>query len=119
MTLAAEIAAALAEAGTATAGAPLVATFTRRTGGPVTPWDEAAPTVTTFALTVLDSGFQTRFSGADQTPRRARILTVEATGQAPQIGDGVTVAGGSFTVLGVEPLAPGGQVLLYDVEIEG
>lgn len=119
MTLAAEISAALAEAGSATAGAPLVATFTRRVGGPATPWNAGAPTVTTFALTVVDSGFQTRFSGADQTPRRARVLTVEATGEAPLIGDGVTVAGASFTVLGIEPLAPGGQVLLYDVEIEG
>lgn len=119
MTLAAEIAAALAEAGTATAGAQLVATFSRRTGGPATPWDAGAPTVTTFALTVLDSGWNDRFAAGDLTRRRAHVLTVEATGQAPQIGDGVTLKGATYTVLAVEPLAPGGEVLLYDVEING
>ena len=119
MTLAAEIAAALAEAGTATAGAPLLATFTRRTGGPATPWDAGAPTVITFALTAVDIGFRNRLSGADQTPRRAHVLTVDAIGQAPEIGDRVTLMGRSYTVLAVEPLAPGGEVLLYDVEING
>lgn len=119
MTLAAEIAAALAEAGTATAGAPLRATFTRRAGGPVAPWDAPSPAVSTFALTVLDSGWKTRFAAGELTSRRAHVLTVEATGQPPMIGDKVTLLGASYTVLAVEPLAPGGEVLLYDVEIDG
>ncbi len=44
MSLSAEIAAALAEAGSATGGAPLLATFTRRAGGAVAPWETGGPT---------------------------------------------------------------------------
>lgn len=111
--IAAEVADALAEVG-------FVATLSRTTGGPATPWDTATPTVQTWPLTVVDDGIRTTYArdpAGSLIPRTARVLTVAATGEAPRMGDVIVLADGEHEITQVAPLAPGGEVLLFDVSI--
>lgn len=89
-----------------------------------TPWGDAAtgtdPDPVPYTVTVLDDGTKTRY-GRDAAgaliPRTVRVLTISATGEAPQMGDTITLTDGTFTLAKVEPFAPGGENLLFDVEI--
>lgn len=111
--IAAEVAGALAEVG-------FTATLSRATGGPETPWDTTTPTVQSWPLTVLDDGIRTAY-GRDPAgsliPRTSRVLTVAATGEAPRMGDLIVLPDGGHEITAVAPLAPGGEVLLFDVSI--
>jgi hypothetical protein len=126
--IAAEIAAALIEAAEATGDGEYTATLTRpgaeTDADAGTPWGAAAtgtaPPPDTYTVTVLESGTTTRYSRADDgalIPRTVRVLTVAATGEAPQMGDTITLTDGEHKIAKVEPLAPGGTALLFDVEI--
>ena len=115
MTIAAQVLAGLREAGTATGNGPLELVFTRAGAAQVNPWDAVA-TPTSYTLTGVDMGIKTRY-GADSAVRSARMLMVDATGTAPQVGDKVTVSGRVHDVLAVMPEAPAGVALYYEVEI--
>lgn len=128
--IAAEIHAALIEAAEATGQGEYTATLTRPATESVsdadagTPWGDAAtgaaPDPDPFTVTVLDGGTTTRYSRSDDgalIPRTVRTLTISAVGEAPKMGDQITLADGTFELAKVEPLAPGGETLLFDVEI--
>lgn len=128
--IAAEIHAALIEAAEATGDGEYTATLTRpgvESGTDTdagTPWGDAAtgtaPTPDPFTVTVLDGGTKTRYRRDDSgalIPRTVRTLTISATGEAPRMGDTITLADGTFTLAKVEPFAPGGEALLFDAEI--
>lgn len=118
--IAAEIDAALREAAAATGDGAYVAMLHRTTGGSDTPWGSAVATLLTFPLTVLEDGVSTRYSrdaGGALIPRTARVLTVSATGEAPQTGDEIGLADGRHEVVRVNPVQPGGTVLLFEVEL--
>ncbi|MDK3016545.1 hypothetical protein [Pseudodonghicola flavimaris] len=128
--IAAEIHAALIEAAEATGQSEYTATLTRPAAesgsdaGAGTPWSDAAtgaaPADDAFTVTVLDGGTKTRYNRTDGgalIPRTVRVLTISAAGEAPQMGDRITLADGTFELAKVEPLAPGGEALLFEVEI--
>lgn len=111
--VAAEVAGAIGEVGFA-------ATLTRPAVDAGTPWGAATGTPETFEITVIDSGIKTRYSQADNgamIPRRVRAVTVPATGEAPRMGDTITLADGSHEVVAVAMTAPGGVALKYKVEL--
>lgn len=111
--VAADVADALAEVGT-------TATLSRTSGGPTTPWDTGAPTTTTYSITVVEDGVKTRYARNPQgalVPRTVRVLTIGATGEAPRMGDTITLGGVEHEIAAVMPLQPGGTALLYEAEI--
>lgn len=129
MTIADEIAAALAEAGEATGNGPLLcrlrrpATETGEDAG--TPWGNAAtgtpPEPDEFTVTALEDEAKTRYSKSDDgalIPRRVRVLTVSATGEAPKVGDTIVLPDGEHVIDMVEPTAPAGVALMFEVEIK-
>lgn len=118
--IAAEIDAALREAAAATGDGAYVAMLHRTTGGSSTPWGTEVPSLLMFPLTVLEDGVSTRYSrdaGGALIPRTARVVTVSATGEAPQVGDEIGLADGRHEVVRVNPVQPGGVALLFECEI--
>lgn len=128
--IAAEIHDALIEAAEATGDGEYTATLTRpaaESGSDSdagTPWGDAATGAAQdpdpFTVTILDGGTKTRYSRDDSgalIPRTVRVLTISATGEAPQMGDRITLADGIYELAKVEPFAPGGEALLFDAEI--
>lgn len=137
--IAAEIEGALREAAIATGDGPLIGTLTRAASStplapvPQYPWEvdpdggELDPgtypqgTPETFEVTVLDEGIMTRYSrddGGALIPRTVHAMTVAATGEAPRMGDTITVSGLTKAIVSVAPFGPGGVPLYYDVEVE-
>lgn len=125
MTIAAEIAAGLAEAGTATGTGPLVSTLRKRATDRDGPW--SAPDADSFsAVTVVQVTKKVR-DGVAMTERRMKMLLIAATGAAPAKGDNVAIgiapaAVTSATVWSrigeVETLAPGGAALMFKAMLE-
>ncbi len=129
MTIADEIHAALIEAGNAVGSGPLLCTLKRpvaEVGDDAgTPWGSTAtgtPAVPQqFTVTALEDGTETRYSKADDgalLPRRVRILTVSATGEAPQIGDTIAMPDGDHVIDMAKRIAPTGEALMFEVEIK-
>lgn len=124
MTIAAEVLAALQEAGSDVGTGPLVLTFTRPGAAQVNPWDAPA-SPTTYTLTAIDMGTREIYADGSATESTARTsatrtvrrLMVDALGTSPMIGDRVSIGGASHDVLRVMPEAPGGVALYYEVEI--
>lgn len=113
--IAAEVAEALAEVGYG-------ATLTRNIAtGPRYEWDGPADPVTqTFPVTVVEDTATTRYSrddGGALIPRSVRVLMVAADGEAPRMGDRITLPDGQHEIARVAPLQPGGRALLYEVEV--
>lgn len=124
--IATEIAAALAEAATATGSGPLTAALWRKIAAPSTgnAWDQAnaAQVLTEIgALTVLDTGSATRWdrnTDGALVPRNVRTLMVAAgAGTEPLMGDQVELADGKHEVTAVAATAPGGEVLFYELDV--
>lgn len=138
--IAAEVHAALIEAGEATGSGQYTATLTRvpvvddalDPVGPQNPWEVepeggdadvgtiAWPDPVSFAVTVIEDGTKTRYSRADDgalIPRTVRMVTVSAVGEAPQVGDALTLAGSAHEIKAVDPLRIGGENLLFEVEL--
>jgi hypothetical protein len=130
--IAAEIAAALAEAGEAVGTGPLVCTIRRASAEPdepQNPWDEPADPVnapTDYAVTAVEDVQDIRDMSGTLVGIQKRTLTVSATGVAPLKSDtiAVGVAPSAVTadtafeqILAVKPLAPSGVALLYELEL--
>lgn len=125
MTIASEVAAGLAEAGTATGTGPLVSTLRKRVGDRDGPW--SAPTATAdAAVTVVQVSKKVR-DGVAMTERRVKMLLINATGAVPAKGDTVAIGTAPAAVTGatvwariaeVETLAPGGTALMYKATLE-
>ena len=114
--IAAEVSAALREAALAVGDGEFMVTFYPQAEQD-TPYDTPSAAPDPVELAALDNKLREVFVQGSQATRLARILTVEAAGYAPQLGDTVVVSGKSHTVLNVSPLSPAGVVLLYEVEI--
>lgn len=117
--IAAEIHAALVQAATATGSGEFTAMLIQ-SGGMVGPeWDQSpAPDVET-PVTVLSDEFG--WSQANGTTIQSGDLRylVSATGAIPAAGDRMRVQSRVFGVIEVKPLAPGGEALLYEVQLRG
>ena len=123
--IAAEIAAGLAEAGDATGTGPLVSTLRKRVGDRDGPWSAPADSAEA-AVTVVQVSKKVR-DGIAMTERRVKMLLIEATGATPAKGDTIAigVAPGQVTAATVwarigevETLAPGGTALMFKAMLE-
>lgn len=111
--IAAEVAAAIEEVGFA-------ATLLRAAPGwqPQKPWDTGtAADPTSTPITVIDDGVRDFFGPGGMLLRRARVLTIGATGLVPTTADRIVVRGETHDIAEVRPTAPGGVDLLYEVEL--
>lgn len=113
--IAAEVAGALGDVG-------YVATLSRMTKtGTQYEWDGPSDTETeTFPVNVVEDDTSVRYSRDDAgtlIPRNVRVLMVAANGEAPRMGDTITLADGPQEITRVVALQPGGTALLYEVEI--
>lgn len=125
-TIAAEVRAALIEAGEAVGNGPLVCTIKRVWGGADTPFDEGFDTVDLFEVIAKDD--ETRLSDVTGTliGRTIRTLTVDATGVVPLKSDRIAVGyakldripGDAWLQINdVIHVAPGGVDLMFRLEI--
>lgn len=136
MTLAAEIAVALAEAGTATGNGPLVCTIKRNLpdepadhAQPETPWDRPADPLalaTFYPVTAVQTMRMVQDGNIGLVGTRRRVLLIDATGTAPIKSDTIAVGVApddvdGFTwfeeIVSVDAVAPGGVALMYELEL--
>ncbi len=130
--IAAEVAAALAEAGEAVGSGPYLCTIRRASSEPdepQTPWDEPADPANDpvdFEVVAVESVQDVRDMSGTLIGVQKRTLTVSATGVAPLKSDTIAVGVAKADVdadtlfeeiLAVKPLAPGGTALLYELEL--
>lgn len=111
--VAADVSAAMSEVG-------FSATLTRPAPPPATPWATPSGSPQTFTITVIDGGIKTKYSRADDgalIPRTVRALTIAAGGEAPQMGDTITIGGVAHEATAVMPTSPGGEVVVWQVEL--
>ena len=115
--IAAEVAAALAEAGEAVGSGPYISTIRRASAEPdepQTPWDEPASPVnppTLFAVTGIKDETTSRYMDGTLIGELRRVLTIGATGVRPLPSDKVAV--------GVAPADVAGDTLFEEIiEIE-
>lgn len=117
MTIAAEVASALREAGVATAGAPQIAQLVVREGGPDTPWGEIGAAETPYPLVIVTEAYSQGV--VDGTLVRADDLRVmaEATGPVtPSTAHKLRIGGVDHAIVAARPLAPGGVVLMWELQ---
>lgn len=116
MSIAAEVSAALREAGVATAGAPLIAQIVRTSQGAQTPWDTRGFTETeTFPVAVVVDTFAQ--AHIDGTLVRADDLRVMAEAVVePTTADKLRIDGKDHAILSVRALKPGGVALMYEMQ---
>jgi hypothetical protein len=130
--IAAEVAAALAEAGEAVGTGPYTCTIRRASAEPdepQTPWDDPADPVNTpqlFQVTAIEGVQDVRDTTGTLIGVQKRTLTIDATGVQPIKSDTIAcgVAPGDVDgntafeeILAVKPLAPGGTALLFELEL--
>ena len=117
MTLAAEVAAALREAGVATAGAPQIAQLVVRTDGMQTPWDtEAFEQETLHPLAIVTETYSQGV--VDGTLIRADDLRVmvEAGPVEPTTAHRLRIGGADHAIVAVRGVAVRGVALMWEVQ---
>jgi len=113
--IAAEIADALAEAGTAVGSGPLIATIKRK-GAQTGP--DYAPVYgpdTLHTLTVILGSFSNRERADTAILATDTKITASVGDVIPAVSDRIAVQGDDYQVYGVDPLKPGGDVLMYKI----
>ena len=113
--IAAEIADALAEAGTAVGSGPLIATIKRK--GAQTGPDYApvyGPDIE-YAFTVILGSFSNRERADTAILATDTKITASVGDVIPAVSDRIAVQGDDYQVYGVDPLKPGGDVLMYKI----
>ncbi|MCA2013515.1 hypothetical protein LCM17_18640 [Cereibacter sphaeroides] len=114
--IAAEIAAALREAGAEVGdGAPLIATLTK-TPRPENPGDPDPGPPVGYAVAVMVSDYDLQHVDGTQIQAHDRQVLMEAAEVAPLPGDKLTVNGTAYNVIRAMPLEPGGVALMYEVQ---
>lgn len=116
--IAAEVAAALAEAGAAVGDGALGAVIKRQGAWTGPEWDRVPGETVQYPVTVLDLNINVRDASGTLTGEIRRKLLIEAVDVVPEKGDVIELLGVDHTVETVETLAPGGVALLYKVMLE-
>lgn len=121
MSIAAEVAQALAEASAEVGdGAPLLVQLVRQPA-PATPWDNAAPPAPVeYNLRALLSRFDRgQLPGTQIQDGDIRVL-LEAGVVEPTTADMVRIGGRLYAIVPpVKPTAPGGTTLMWDLQCRG
>jgi len=130
--IAAEVAAALAEAGEATGTGPLICTIRRASTEPEElqrPWHATAGPMnppTLYPVTAIEDIREVRDLSGMLVGIQKRTLTINATGVQPLKSDVIAVgfAPADVTsatvfeeIIAVKPLAPAGTALLYELDL--
>lgn len=130
--IAAEVAAALAEAGEATGSGPYLCTIRRAStvdGEPRTPWDEPASPPndpTDYEVTAFKEETTSRYMDGTLIGELRRVVMIEATGVRPKKSDKVAVgvANASVTantvfeeILEIETLEPTDTPIMYGLHL--
>lgn len=113
--LAAEVAAALREAGAAVGDGALLATLTR-TPQKVNPWDAAPADPTTHSVAVVVAAYSTGQVDGTLIQAQDRRVLIEAAGVSPAAHDMLTIGGVVYNIITVATLAPGGVDLMYEAQ---
>lgn len=124
--IAAQIAAALAEAGEVTGSGPMACTIRKAGSGPSTPWDttpEGAPQYLAVSASLED--VKDIKDGTGAVVSQVRVLTIPSGAEpttADMIAVGVPAAEATEAspweaITRVTPFAPTGDVLFYEVEL--
>ena len=117
LAIAAEVAAALREAGEAVGAGPLIVTLEKpgATTGPE--WAPVAGTPTTHELVAIDQNIRHRDETGTLIGTSSRVLMVEAAGVVPAKADRVQVRGVWHEIVDVMPEATGGVDLFYSLTL--
>jgi len=117
LAIAAEVAAALREAGEAVGAGPLIVTLEKpgATTGPE--WAPVAGTPTTHELVAIDQNIRHRDETGTLIGTSSRVLMVEAAGVVPAKADRVHVRGVWHEIVDVMPEATGGVDLFYSLTL--
>ena len=113
--IAAEIAAGLAEAGTAVGSGPLIGTIKRKGlahGPDYAPYYD--PDIE-YAFTVILGSFSNRERADTAILATDTKITASVGDVIPAVSDRIAVQGDDYQVYGVDPLKPGGDVLMYKI----
>lgn len=128
--IAAEISAALVEAGEATGDDKYTCTLRKATGVGETPETAGDATYTYHPLGCVQGGDQKKYGPDEQVRMMKNTLMMDATGQAPKMNDTVALGVDASSVddvpdgtrwhriMHVDTLAPGGTPLLYELVLE-
>lgn len=116
--IAAEIAAALSEVGTATGDGPLIATVSRAPADtPATPWEiisEVDPTEFDVAV-IRDTWTRGQIDGTLILATDLKLM-MQAGVVVPTVADKLTLAGEIYEIISVMPEAVGGVDLFYIIQ---
>lgn len=130
--IAAEVAAALAEASAATGSGPLICTIRRPStepDEPQDPWDDTADPAnepTDYPVTAVEKIKRLKDMKGNLIGETMRILTINATGIVPLKSDRIAVGVAPADVveetafeeiLNIVTVAPGGVALMYELEL--
>lgn len=117
--IAAEVAAAIAEAGAETgAGVALAGIIQRVSGADESTYPPTPGATQDFACTLILSEYSAR--DRDGTNILASDLKAMISPDAetdPRIGDKLSVSGSVYSIVNVDPLQPGGVVLMWEAQV--
>lgn len=123
MTIADEVSAALAEAGTEISGAPLVVTVTRKAevspqGNPFAEDNPAPSAPAEYSFNAFDMGWVNEYSEGSLVPVSVHKLMVEKGEVTILNSDTVTISGAEHEISKVKPFAPFGGVIYQEVHLK-
>ena len=117
--IAAEVAAAIGEAGAETGnGSPLTGQIVRTIGADESTYPPTPGSATPYACTLLLSAYSVReraMAHIGESDVKAMISPDVETD--PRIGDDLTVGGKIYSIINVETVQPGGDVLLWKCQV--
>lgn len=117
--IAAEVAAALAEAGVEVGSGPHVVSL-EKPGAPSGPeWDRTPGAPFAHDLTVIEDSVGVGDGNGSLVARAARTLLVAVADAEPEETDTILIDGARMKIAAVRPLAPAGVVLLWEVDLIG
>jgi hypothetical protein len=122
LAIAAEVAAALAEAGAATGNGPLIGSLKKRAGNPAAPPQNPFAVATPptppapVPVTIIEGSYDLRHIDGVMILATDRKVMMDATGPVPAPGDTLEIGGLDHAIISVRPEAPGGVALMYEVQ---
>lgn len=120
--IAAEVAAALAEAGAATGNGPMIGSLKKRAGNPSdppqNPFAVATPPSTPepAPVTIIVDSYALRHIDGVMIHASDRKVTMAATGPVPAPGDTLEIGGLDYAIMSVRTESPGGVALMYECQ---
>lgn len=118
-TIAAEVAAGIAEAGAETgSGSALTGSILRVSGAVESTYPPTLGTETAYACTLMLSNYRASDrDGTNITARDVKALIAPDAATDPRNGDRLTVGNETYSIVNVEAVKPGGVVLMWKCQV--